>query len=155
MWVQNFSQYVTLVTYHDSRLRLESLLVFFSSRCFCQEKVFCKYQKQAHRSFNILNKISTSKTENILWYNKRKIVTLKYNLYKLTRTQTCTRSFLSIVVEPFVFQLCLYFIGMVKYVCVRFYTVVTQLWRLYCSFTIYPVLKEKCQYYQICTGKYF
>ena len=120
---------------------------------FVKRKSFVSIKNKLIEALTFRTKYRLQNWEH-LWYNKRKSFALKYNLYKLTRTQTCTRSFLSIVVEPFVFPSCFFSICKGKNVCVRL---------LYCCYAAMTIIfflyyiscaKRKCQYYQKCTGKY-
>ena len=74
-----------------------------SSRCFVKRKSFVSIKKQAYRSSQHTEQNIGFKTEHILWCNKSECLALQYNLLKHSRIQIYTRSFLSIVVEPFMF----------------------------------------------------
>ena len=120
-----------------------------SSRCFVKRKSFVSIKKQAYRSSQHTEQNIGFKTEHILWYNKSECLALQPFE---TLTHPNIHTFFS-VNSGWAFHVSFLLALLCMYVCV-FNAVVTQLWRLYFSFTQYSVVKEKCQYYQKCTGKH-
>ena len=150
MWEQNFSQYVTLVTYHDPRQRMESMLVFLLRGVLSRESLLWVSKNKLIEALNILNKISASKPNTFC--GTIKVSALLYNK-TFWNTHASKYTHILSVNSGWAFHVSFLLALLCMYVCV-FNAVVTQLWRLYFSFTQYSVVKEKCQYYQKCTGKH-